>query len=165
MSQPPLWALTLAFWLHMAATVVWIGGLFYQAAVLSPALTRHLSARDQAALLGSLQRRFQPLAWLSLAVLVVTGLVQMSGNPNYQGLLSVENRWAAAILAKHLVILLMVGAAAYQTWVVQPHLARTLLRVEGEQAERPLAGPRRLNRLNLALALLTLGLTALARTA
>lgn len=164
MSQPPLWALTLAFWLHMAATVVWIGGLFYQAAVLNPALARHLPPREQAALLESLRRRFQPLAWLSLAVLVVTGLVQMSGNPNYQGFLAVENRWAAAILAKHLVVLLMVGVAAYQTWAIQPRLVRLLLRPE-EPPEGPLSRARRLNALNLALALLTLGLTALARTA
>src|SRR5436190_9397084 len=41
-------------------------------------------------------RRFNPLAWISLAVLVASGLTQMSASKNYQGLLRIANPWAAA---------------------------------------------------------------------
>lgn len=150
--------LALAFWLHMAATIVWIGGLFFQSAILAPALSR---VSDPAALLEGVQKRFQPLAWLSLAVLVGTGLVQMSANANYEGVLAISNAWSRAIFAKHLTIGLMFLIAAYQTWVLQPRLARmAMLKQSGELQRRF----NRLAQVNLALGILVLGLTALART-
>ncbi len=166
----PSWALTLAFWLHMVATVVWIGGLFYHAAVLLPALQQRWPHADQARLLDRVRRRFDPLAWLSLAVLVASGLVQMAANPQYQGFLSIENRWSAAILAKHVAIGFMVVAAAYQTWSLQPALERALLRITRAQDEMGQTAPLILRlqtmvRLNFALGLLVLALTAIARTA
>ena len=48
--------LTIAFWLHMAATIVWIGGLFYQAVVVNPALERFPDQRGRLA--NDLRRRF-----------------------------------------------------------------------------------------------------------
>lgn len=162
-----LLTLTGAYWLHMAATVVWIGGLFFQSAILHPALDGSSSREDALRLLRRVRRRFQPLSWLSLAALVGTGLMQMSANPNYQGLLGLGNRWAAAIFVKHVVIMLMVGAAALQTWVLHPRLERSLMTREqtdgyDEDAAR-LDG--RLTTLNLTLALVVLALTAVARTA
>jgi uncharacterized membrane protein len=150
--------LALAFWLHMAATIIWIGGLFFQSVILAPALSR---IDDPAALLERLQNRFQPLAWLSLAVLVGTGLVQMSANANYEGVLAISNAWSRALLAKHLTIGLMFLIAAYQTWVLQPRLARLAMLNQSGQLQQRYS---RLAQINLALGILVLGLTALART-
>lgn len=164
----PTWVLTAAYAFHMAATVVWIGGLFFQSVILSRVVVTLPNLADQAAFFRSVRRRFDPLAWLSLATLVVTGLVQMSAHPQYRGILAVDNPWAAAILAKHFVIAVMVCLAAYQTWVLQPAQERLLLKGR-EQAEssahgRLLAGQQRLTHLSLACSLLVLALTALART-
>ena len=111
----PGWVLSAAYWLHMAATVAWVGGLLFQA-VLLPGATRGLEPRARARFFDSLSRRFQPIAWLSLAVLVFTGLTQMAAHPRYAGLLVIEGRWAQAILAKHLAFGGMVLIAAVQTW-------------------------------------------------
>lgn len=161
----PTWALTLAYWLHMAATVTWIGGLFFQSVVLAPALRPSLEAQAASELLRRLRERFRPIAWLSLAILIATGLTQMAGSPNYEGLITVTNRWSAAILAKHLAVGLMVLAASYQTWILQPRIERALLaRKPSSQVE---AGRTyaRLTALNVGLGILVLALTALARTA
>ncbi len=156
-------ALTLAFWLHMAATIVWIGGLFYQAVVVNPALERFPEQRGRLA--NDLRRRFQPLAWLSLFVLIGTGLLQMSGNPNYEGLFAVSNPWSRSILAKHVAIGVMVLVAAYQTWVLNPRLSLLALKQEAAASDQVAGDISRLNRVSLALGMLVLGLTALARTA
>ncbi|MGA9532018.1 MAG: DUF4149 domain-containing protein [Anaerolineales bacterium] len=163
----PGWALSVAYWLHMAATVIWIGGLFFQAAILAPSLDRSLSPDAIANLLSQLRRRFTPLAWLSLAVLIATGLTQMSGNPNYEGFIQIHNRWSAAILAKHLVIGLMVLAAGYQTWVLGPRMERAAWQraQAAEPSQVDARSYRRLTAVNLALALIVLALTAVARTA
>ncbi len=156
-------ALTIAFWLHMAATIVWIGGLFYMAVIVNPALERLPEQRGRLA--EDMRRRFQPLAWLSLFVLIGTGLLQMSGNPNYDGLFGFSNPWSRTILAKHIAIGVMVLVAAYQTWVLNPRLSRLALKQEVAASDQVANELSRLNRVSLAFGILVLGLTALARTA
>jgi uncharacterized membrane protein len=161
-----LWVLSLFYWLHMLATVVWIGGLAALAWLVLPAAQRSLDARVQAAFLENLQRRLDPLGWLCLIVLAVTGMFQMSASPNYEGFLTIANRWGAAILVKHILFGLMIGVSAYVTWGVLPALRRAVLRqaqgqtfvTEGLQRQGAL-----LLRLNLLLGVLVLALTALAR--
>jgi len=166
----PIWGLRTAYWLHMAATIVWIGGLFFQAAVLTPALSKRSPSEDDARFLEAIRRRFDPLAWLSLSVLLVTGLSQMSANPNYSGFLAIENLWSVAILSKHMLIGVMILIAAYQTWVLRPKLSRSMLaraaRAEGgPEAALLNARQARSTRLNLVLGVIILALTAVARTA
>lgn len=169
-NMPPI-VLAFAYWLHMLATVAWLGGLFTLAFLVVPAAQRALDAVSYSALLGKLQQRLQTLGWLSLAVLTGTGMFQMSAHPSYGGFLSIDSPWAAAILVKHLVIGLMVAAAAYSTWGLLPAIRRTaLLRAAGkpidegrtaalERRERFLLGA------NIVLSILVLALTALARAA
>jgi uncharacterized membrane protein len=166
----PIWGLRAAYWLHMGATIVWIGGIFFQAAVLTPALSSASPSEDRARLLESVRRRFDPLAWLSLAVLIATGLTQMSASPNYMGFLAIDNLWSAAILSKHLVIGAMILVASYQTWVLYPQMSRMMLARAARAEVGPSAGrlgalQGRSTWLNLILAVVVLALTAVARTA
>jgi uncharacterized membrane protein len=154
----------------MAATIVWIGGIFFQAVVLAPALSKATSSENEARFLEAVRRRFDPLAWLSLAILIATGLTQMSANPNYSGFLVIGNLWSVAILSKHIVIGVMILVASYQTWVLYPELNRNMLARAARAEAGP--GPARLNarqtiasRLNLVLGIIVLALTAIARTA
>ena len=161
--------LSAAYALHMAATVAWVGGLVFQSLLL-PGATRSLEPLPRARLYAALARRFQPVAWISLAVLVFTGLSQMAAHPSYAGFLTIDNRWAQAILAKHLAFGAMVLVAGWQTWGVQPHLGRLLLlqaagaEASGSELPRTLLRFDRLTRANAALALVVLALTAVART-
>lgn len=163
----PEWAQALAYWTHMIATVVWIGGLAALALLVLPSAEKALSDEAKAALLEGIQRRFDPLAWFSLAVLVVTGLIQMSANPNYEGFLNFGNRWAVAILVKHLSIGAMVVVSAVITWGILPSLRRSAFRIarggEAPEIDRLRKRNLALIRANLILAVLVLGFTAIAR--
>lgn len=167
--ETPTWALWLAYWLHMLATVIWIGGLAALAIFVLPAARRVLDASAYAAFLAGLQARFDPLGWFSLVILTATGMFQMSASPGYQGFLAIENRWAAAILVKHLFFFAMAGLSAYLTWGVMPKIRRLALRrstspLANEQEARRLAAQEtRLLQLNLLLGVLVLALTAIAR--
>jgi hypothetical protein len=111
----------------------------------------------------------QQVGWFSLAILGVTGMFQMSSSPNYQGFLAVDNPWAMAILAKHVVIGGMVVAAAYMTWGVLPALQRlAILQAAGRpaaqgQSERLQKQERWILGFNLLLSVVVLLLTAVAR--
>jgi uncharacterized membrane protein len=162
------WVLALSYWLHMLATIVWVGGLALMALVVWPGARAVLGPGPELGeLIRRLQRRFNPLAWLSLAVLIVTGLTQMSANKNYDGLLRITNPWTVAILAKHLTVGAMILIGLYMQLSLQPELARlTLLETHGRQAPNVETLRQRelnLTRLNLACGVVVLGLTAIAR--
>ena len=169
-AAPPL-ALTVAYWLHMLATVGWVGSLAALSLIVLPAARRALEPPAFSALLARMQARLQPVAWFSLFLLAATGMFQMSSHPSYAGFLAIENTWSVAILSKHLVIGLMVLASAYLTWGLLPAIQRTaLMRAAGAEID-----PEQVSRLehretwliwaNLLLSVAVLALTAWARTA
>jgi uncharacterized membrane protein len=163
------WGLAAAYWLHMLATVVWIGGLSTLSLLALPAAQRVLDAAMYVRFLEELQRRLDPLGWFCLLILGATGMFQMSANPNYAGFLSFSNRWAVAILIKHIVFFGMIGVSAYLTWGLLPELRRLAIRTA--QGKDPSEGPAlhsrsaRILRLNLILSVIILALTAVARAA
>lgn len=163
----PFWALSLAYWLHMLATVAWIGGLVALVVLVLPVARRILAPDVYATFLEQIQRRLDPLGWLSLAVLLATGLFQLSASPNYDGFLSISNRWAVAILIKHILFFGMIAVSAYLTWGVLPSLRRVAMKrakgIETEEAEILQRRETLLLRINLILGILILGLTSLAR--
>jgi putative copper export protein len=162
----PAWLLTMAYWLHMAATVIWIGGLFFQS-ILLPGAIRKLTPLQQASFLETLRKRFEPIAWLCLATLLVTGLMQMTASENYSGLLSIENDWGTAIFIKHLFVGGMVALGIAQTWWLGPKMSKHALRLAQGKTD---AGETHKSyqimvRINFLLSLLVLAFTAIARTA
>jgi uncharacterized membrane protein len=165
----PYWALSLVFWLHMLATVAWIGGLVAVVVLVLPAAKKNLLSETYAIYLGQIQRRLDPIGWLSLAILLATGLFQMSANPNYQGFLSISNRWAASMLLKHILFIGMIGISAYMTWGIMPGLRRIAMKqakgLDVQSAEQLQKRETLLLRINLILGILILGLTAFARAA
>jgi len=167
MTAPPDWALTLAYWLHMLATVAWIGSLVTLSVLVLPAARQTLDATSYVDLLARLRRRLDPLGWISLLLLAGTGLFQMSASPNYEGFLAFNNRWAVAILVKHIVFLGIIALSAYLTWGLFPRLGRAALLLCHGQDAAGLQGLQKqealLMRINLILGILVLALTAIAR--
>jgi uncharacterized membrane protein len=159
------WILVLSYWLHLLATVVWLGGLALMALVAWPALRQGSVTANQWLLL---QQRFLPWANGSLVILLITGFFQMTADPHYTGFLSIDSVWAGAILVKHVAFLGMVGIGAYMQAVLYPAMTRTRLLAEkrpslasGEQ-ETLSRTEIRLLRLNLLFAVAVLFLTAVA---
>ncbi len=165
----PDWGLAAAYWLHMLATVVWLGGLAMLAILVVPAARRSLNAADYALLMEKLNTRLQQVGWFSLVVLAGTGMFQMSAHPSYEGFLAIGNAWSLAILSKHLVIGGMVALSVYNTWGLTPMLRRlAMLHAAGKTVEEAahqalLRKEQALLRVNIFLSALVLLLTAVAR--
>lgn len=152
----------------MVATVVWVGGLVILTLLVWPEARRILaSSPARYALLTRLRKRFFPLANLSLAVLIVTGLFQMTANPNYEGMLAFDNEWSRAMLFKHIAFVGMVTSGLLLQFGVVPALERASLLAErgkGDPAEWERLRRRevRLTWLNVGLGALVLAFTAWA---
>jgi uncharacterized membrane protein len=165
MSQPLL-AISLFF--HIVATVVWIGGLVTLSALVWPEMRRTMSEQPALyTLLTRLRGRFMPLSNLALATLIVTGLFQMTADPNYDGVMQFNNEWSRVMLLKHLAIVGMALSGLMLQYSVIPALERASLLAErgkGDAAEyaRLRAREVRLTWLNVGLGALVLAFSAWA---
>ena len=161
----PLWVLAISYWIHLLATVTWLGGLVMMSVVAWPAVRDRIMEADQWV---QLQRRSTPWANASLVILWATGFLQMTADPNYDGFLAVDSLWAQAILIKHIAVIAMMVFALYIQWRIHPALSRiTLLEKKRPQMadaeRRKLANQEvRLVRLNLICAAAVLLFTAVA---
>lgn len=166
MQVMPHWALTLVYFLHLSATVAWLGSLVGLTLLVIPAATKVLEARDQVSLLDNIQIRLDSLSWFCLFLLIATGMFQLSANPNYNGLLAMENNWEKAILIKHGLVISLAVAGAVMSWGVMPAIRRAKIKSQRTGNEQDLAPLRKkekfLLRLNLVLAALVLLATAAA---
>jgi len=168
MTETPAAALTIAFWLHMLATVSWVGGQAILSLVVFPSSSKNLSPEDHHRLISAINRRMNSIGWISLAVLIGTGMIQLGANPSYTGFLGIDNKWAIAILLKHIAFGGILGLSAYQTWGLTPAIERiTLLQAKGKATpEEQTALRKRESRillLNTLLSVIVLFFTALAR--
>jgi uncharacterized membrane protein len=147
----------LALLVHLAAAVVWMGGVAYQAHVLVPAARRgHTRALADAA------RRARPSTWTAIALVVLTGFynVTMLGS-----LEPVMASGAGLMLAgKFALVIVAVAVTGQRDFTHVPRLVRAV--ASGEPAPGALATIAWLDRVVLALGLVIIYLgLAIARAA
>lgn len=159
------WVLAISYWIHLLATVIWLGGLSLMVLVAWPALRRGTLVSNEWWLM---QKRFLPWANGSLVILLLTGLVQMTNDPNYEGFLNFDSLWAQAILIKHIAFAGMVLIGGLMQGWLYPAMTRLSLLAEKrpqtarEDQARLTRREIGLLRLNLLLAAAVLFFTAVA---
>ncbi len=159
------WILVVSYWLHLIATVIWLGGMALIFLIAWPALRQGTLQSNNWL---NLQQRFTPYANGSLLVLLITGFVQMTNDPNYNGFLVLDSLWAGAILLKHLAFLGMVLIGGYVQGFLHPAMSRVRLLAETRpglaesEKEKMSRKEIQLLRFNLICALLVLFFTAIA---
>lgn len=165
MSLPTQTILAVSLFFHVLATIVWIGGLAFNLVFVLPEVRRVLGDESQvAAVADRLRKRFTPFINLSLAVLIFTGLVQMAGDENYDGLMQITNDWSRVILVKHLLLIAIIGLGALLQFGTAPALERaSLLASKGKGDPDQIARLRRReSRLTWASVILGVAVVALS---
>src|SRR3989304_4893030 len=108
-----LFLLSVVNWLHLAATVTWIGAMVTNIAVLMPAARESLEPPVMGRLFGAFMKRFRALVYICIIPLFVTGVVMMVLNRHYLGMLDLGNLWTKLLLVKHVLIGIMVIMVVY----------------------------------------------------
>lgn len=146
--NPTILALSLFF--HLLATAVWVGGLLVTVITVWPESRRALGEGSEAMrFLFRLRQRVTPYFNLSLAVLLTTGMFQMSADENYDGLMQITNDWSRVILLKHVALIGMVACGVLVQFWVAPALDRLALLAEKGKGDP--AAYARLRRREVAL--------------
>ena len=63
--------------LHLAAAIVWLGGISFMLFALRAAAAEQLAPPQRLPLIAQVLRRFFVLVWMSIAVLLLTGLAML----------------------------------------------------------------------------------------
>lgn len=156
------WILSLSYFIHLIATVIWLGGLVISAVIALPAYKQNNLSNNQ---WTALQTRLIPWINGSLIVLLISGFYQMTNDESYSGFLSIDSTWAWAMLFKHVAFIGMTLVTIYEQFKLYPEIKRIALLVDsGKMTNQTSLTQKstRLLRLNLILAGLVLFFTAIA---
>jgi uncharacterized membrane protein len=146
-------------WLHLLATVVWIGGMTTNLLVTLPALGEVLEPPMAGKLMGAIMKRFKPLIYTSMIILVISGLIMSIFNKSYPGLMQLGNLWSIIALIKHLLVALLIIIGIYAFEGLAPKIMK--LAAKGPSPE--IAALQKLQK-KLALGGLGLGVLILLLT-
>lgn len=116
--------LAVAYWLHLTATVIWIGGIFFILFIAIPSAKKVLGP-EAGKLMGEISKRFTPLVNYSIFILIVTGLALTGVNKQSIGIGNSENNWTLTLTLKHLLVLGMIVVHFYRGLMLAPKIART----------------------------------------
>jgi uncharacterized membrane protein len=105
--------LSVVNWIHLFATVVWIGGMTTNLFVVLPSIRETLEPGVMGKLMGAVMKRFRVWIYISIVLLVLTGFGMMRFNMNYLGFAQFGNVWSVVSLIKHVVILVMIIMSVY----------------------------------------------------
>jgi uncharacterized membrane protein len=130
--------LSILNFLHLFATVIWIGGMTTNMLVLLPSMREALEPAIAGRFLGVVMRRFRRLVYGSIFLLILAGVPMELLNDN-------GNTWSQLIMVKHLFVIALVLLTIYSFEVLAPKVAK--LATKGPSPELA-----KLQRLQLRLA-------------
>ena len=102
--------------LHDLFTAVWIGGLITLGLTVLPAARKVLGKGPQMKqLMDVIQKRLSVLVYVSIAGLVLTGLLLSNRAAAFDGLFHFGTPYSTVLSIKHILVLAMVGIALYRS--------------------------------------------------
>jgi uncharacterized membrane protein len=147
---------SLVKWLHLLATVAWIGSMFAGFIIYLPAISKQLDPPAAGKLMGAAMKRTRIMVYVSISIFVISGVRLVSMHGMMYGRMYVGDSWFLFFLGKMLLFAIMVLLAVYAFEILAPRVARLA-------AEGPSPRLKRLQKQQqiLALAGFVLGLVIL----
>lgn len=128
-------------WLHIMAATIWVGPQFFLFIAAVPAVRTIEDAKQRAAVMRVMTRRFGYLAWGALAVLVATGIANL-----YEEDLDVDDlfdrNFGIIFQVKMTLLIVTVALTALHSFVIGPRLSAMQ---ESVSDESQIASMRRLS--------------------
>lgn len=124
--------LVVGAWIHLFASVVWIGGIFFILFVALPVAKETLEQPGK--LMGALSKRFVPLANISILLIFVTGIFMSLSSHSFAEIASLGSLLSQALLAKIILVLIMTGIHFYRGLILASRIGK--LTTEGGHSEK-----------------------------
>ncbi len=150
---------TYVLWLHIAAIVVWVGGLFAVSFVLVPVLRRGIDSQQEVArLVTMVLRRFQRISRELILLILLTGMFNLISAGVARGF-NFSATYIVMLVIKVTLFVVMVAIQAWQGFRLAPAFASL---VSGTEQTVVPGAVKRLRRRALATSMLNMVLAATA---
>lgn len=137
---------------HNLFTAIWMGGLLVTVLAYLPAVKNTLGAGPQVKkVMMEFQKRQSVWVYVSMAGLILTGLLMTNRSPQFELLFGFGNPYSVALSIKHILVIAMIGVFLYRV------LGRSTMTPEKERLNMKLLF---INAALAVLVLLTSGFTA-----
>ena len=161
-----LWVLALSHFIHFIhfiGTVVWIGGILMTLFVILPGSKTALESPPIVGkLMKEIAKRFTPIANISIILIVVTGIIIYFYDKNYTFFSDLENRWNMVIASKHVFVAAMIFIHFYRGLILNPKIERFSSQPNEKQISKLKKISLDLVKINFALGIMVLLLTAVS---
>ena len=124
---------TVLDFLHLMATIAWIGGMVFNFLVVMPTANKVLDPAMAGKFMGALFKRVRIVVYSSLLILFVTGIPMKIASQYYVGIINFDNNWEIVGFIKHIFVALLALMAIYSFEVLSPKIAK--LAVKGPSPE------------------------------
>ena len=122
---------------HLLAAAVWLGGTVVLVFVAVPVI-RGLEGKARATALRTLGRRWRPLGWGAMAILVASGLGLAVDQHALNAHVLLATTGGRILLVKSVLVLALIASSALHDFVLGPRLARELAGPRAQRARRSL---------------------------
>jgi uncharacterized membrane protein len=153
--------LSILNFLHLLATVTWIGGMAANILVILPSTREVLEPAVIGRFIGAVMKRFRRIVYGSVITLLLCGVPLTLLNENFVGLGQFDNAWSQVILIKHLFVTALVLLAVYSFEVLAPKVAELAAKGPSPELLKAQKLQLRLTSTGFALGLIILLLTAI----
>lgn len=116
----------LASFLHNLFTVIWMGGMIVTALVFLPAVKDALGVGPQVKkVMTTFQKRQSVWVYVSMAGLILTGLLMTKHSPEFEALFSFGNAYSTVLSIKHILVVIMIGISLYRALGIEHNTSAT----------------------------------------
>ncbi len=121
--------LQIAFdFLHLLATIAWIGGMFFNIVVIMPAVSKTLDPATAGKFMKVVFSRVRIVVYVSILVLFITGIPMKIASEYYVGIINFDTTWETVGFIKHVFVGLMALMAIYSFEILAPKVGKLALK-------------------------------------
>ncbi len=152
--------LGIVYFVHIMATVLWIGGILVNFFVFVPSAKVTLEPPVMGKFMGVVMKRFKPIVYGCMVFLGITGYILVIQNPNYVGTLVFDNTWSVLSLIKHIVVVVFVIIGIYMFEGLLPKMGKLATKGPSPELAKLQALQSKLGLVAVVLAVVVLYLTS-----
>lgn len=151
---------TIIVWLHLMATIAWIGGMFTNFFMTLPSFKSTLELPMIGKVMAVLMKRFRVMAYIALLILVCTGIYMFWKNPFNLGFVNFGNSWGIVMFVKQSLVAILFILTIYAFEILAPKVGKL-----AAQGPSPAFAKMQKLQMNVGLTGFIIGITILLLTA
>lgn len=156
-----LWLIIFLNWLHLLATVVWIGGIFCNVIVTFPAARKTLEPKIAGAFIGTVGKRFRVIIYISMIVLLGSGTFLNFIDENFFGPMTFSHSWLLHTFIKHALVAILVVLTLYAFEIGVPKIRKLAAKGPSPELEKAQRIQMAVGYINLCLGIIILLLSSI----